>query len=198
MFNTAESMLPHLYGAAVLLIATQGVDAQGASAPCDLTKCMCAGVDLSSMMNKVYKAPQDAEGYAYSLSICGEIPKASLPSGCQQYAEHPSVVKVSTFPLSLCVCPPAHTSPRPAEQPSSVRRRGGRYSSSVPTLPHSPNRYRARRCSTRTITRRTASKSVRSDRAAKASAGWPPRRTLRRVESRWCTRTPTGAKTRSL
>jgi hypothetical protein len=42
---------------------------------------------------KVYKAPTDAEGYAYSLAICGEIPKAELPSGCQQYAEHPSVVK---------------------------------------------------------------------------------------------------------
>ena len=41
----------------------------------------------------MYKAPTDAEGYAYSLAICGEIPKASLPSGCQQYAEHPSVVK---------------------------------------------------------------------------------------------------------
>lgn len=83
--------------ASLLLVAlAQSVSAQGAK--CDLTKCMCGGVDLSSMMNKVFKAPQDAEGYAYSLSICGEIPKASLPSGCQQYAEHPSVVKVSSIP----------------------------------------------------------------------------------------------------
>lgn len=30
----------------------------------------------------------------YMLAICDEIPKGTLPSGCQQYAEHPSVVKV--------------------------------------------------------------------------------------------------------
>jgi hypothetical protein len=161
-------MLP-LYGAAVLLFAAQGVDAQGAK--CDLASCTCGGVDLSSMKGKVYKAPQDAEGYAYSLSICGEIPKSALPSGCQQYAEHPSVVKVSVFSLPL----PAHApSSRRAAivMPLHVRRRGSRYSSSTRALPHSPNcRYRARRRSTRTTTRRTASKSVRSDRAARASAG---------------------------
>lgn len=93
-------MLP-LYGAAVLLFAAQGVDAQGAK--CDLASCTCGGVDLSSMKGKVYKAPQDAEGYAYSLSICGEIPKSALPSGCQQYAEHPSVVKYKNDNPADCI-----------------------------------------------------------------------------------------------
>ena len=77
--------------AALAVVGTAA--AQGAK--CDLVKCNCGGVDLSGLKGKVYKAPTDAEGYAYSISICGEIPKTALPSGCQQYAEHPSVVKVS-------------------------------------------------------------------------------------------------------
>ena len=72
---------------------------------CDLTKCECDGVNLSALKGKLFKAPADAEGYAYSLSICGEIPKASLPSGCQQYAEHPSVIKVSVL-AHLCLHAP--------------------------------------------------------------------------------------------
>ena len=35
-------------------------------APCNMTSttCMCAGKDLSTMKNKVYHLPVDAEGYA--------------------------------------------------------------------------------------------------------------------------------------
>jgi len=50
-------------------------------------------VSLSSLRGKTHHAPTDAEGYAYMLSVCGEIPKDELPSGCQQYAEHPAVVR---------------------------------------------------------------------------------------------------------
>ena len=43
--------------------------------PCDLSKCECDGVSLSSLKGggagKVYTLPADAEGYAYSVSICG-------------------------------------------------------------------------------------------------------------------------------
>jgi hypothetical protein len=60
---------------------------------CDLSACECDGVSLSSLRGKTHHAPADAEGYAYMLSVCGEIPKDELPSGCQQYAEHPAVVK---------------------------------------------------------------------------------------------------------
>ena len=82
-----------------LALAVAAVDAQG---KCVFTPggktCTCAGVDMSALMGKVYQAPTDAEGYAYSIAMCSEIPKASLPSGCQQYAEHPSVVKVCLRP----------------------------------------------------------------------------------------------------
>ena len=74
------------------------------SASCDLSTCTCAGVDMSALTSKVYQAPPDAEGYAYSIKMCGEIPKASLPSGCQQYAEHPSVVKVRPRHRACCLC----------------------------------------------------------------------------------------------
>ena len=72
-------------------------------APCDLKSCTCAGVDLSKFKGKVFKTPKDAEGYAYSLAMCGEIPKTSLPSGCQQYAEHPSVVKYKEDNPADCI-----------------------------------------------------------------------------------------------
>ena len=70
---------------------------------CDLKKCTCAGVDLSKFKDRVFRAPTDAEGYTYSLALCGEIPKASLPSGCQQYAEHPAVVKYKADNPADCI-----------------------------------------------------------------------------------------------
>ena len=52
----------------------------------------------------MYKAPTDAEGYAYSLAICGEIPKAELPSGCiWQDVYHPSVVKYKDDNPTDCI-----------------------------------------------------------------------------------------------
>jgi hypothetical protein len=42
----------------LLLLGLGGVDAQ---AKCDLVKCTCAGVDLSAMKGKTYKAPQVIE-----------------------------------------------------------------------------------------------------------------------------------------
>ena len=94
--------------AALAVVGTAAAQAPGGK--CDLVKCNCGGVDLSGLKGKVYKAPTDAEGYAYSISICGEIPKAALPSGCQQYAEHPSVVKVSAV---QCLSPAIARWPRP-------------------------------------------------------------------------------------
>ena len=55
---------------------------------------------------KVYKVPTDSwsEGYAYNLTICGEIPKAELPSGCiWQDVYHPSVVKYKDDNPTDCI-----------------------------------------------------------------------------------------------
>ena len=52
---------------------------------------------------QVYQLPTDAEGYTYRLAMCDEIPKAQLPSGCQQYAEHPSVVKYNADNPADCI-----------------------------------------------------------------------------------------------
>ena len=93
---TTQLMLLHqLHVQQVLSVAASALTSSD-GAQCDLRACECAGVDLSHLKGKLYEAPQDAEGYGYGIAICGEIPKQSLPSGCQQYAEHPSVVKVST------------------------------------------------------------------------------------------------------
>ena len=49
----------------------QGEQGKSAPAPvpiaCDLANCSCAGVDLSKFKGKVFRAPTDAEGYAYSI-----------------------------------------------------------------------------------------------------------------------------------
>jgi hypothetical protein len=74
-----------------------------AGAACDLAACTCDGVDLSDLKGKVFQAPTDSEGYAFKISICGEIPNAQLPSGCQQYAEHPSVVKYKANNPADCI-----------------------------------------------------------------------------------------------
>lgn len=100
---TTQLMLLHYARVHVLSVAASPLTAAD-GAKCDLRACECAGVDLSYLKGKTYAAPQDAEGYGYLLAICGEIPKASLPSGCQQYAEHPSVVKVSTAHMRSCTC----------------------------------------------------------------------------------------------
>lgn len=55
------------------------------------------------MKGKVFQAPTDTEGYAYKISMCTEIPNAQLPSGCQQYAEHPSVVKYKANNPADCI-----------------------------------------------------------------------------------------------
>eukprot|EP01048_Picozoa_sp_COSAG05_P019702 COSAG05_NODE_3159_length_2278_cov_8.291877_1_plen_263_part_00 len=71
---------------------------------CDLAKCTCDGVDLAGLkaLGVVTSGP-DAEGYSYKVSICQEIPAASLPSGCQQYAEHPAIVKFKTDNPADCI-----------------------------------------------------------------------------------------------
>ena len=86
------------FSIAAILVVPAAV-AQGK--PCDLHKGTCDGVDLTKLQGKVFEAPEDAEGYAYQLAMLGELPKPSLPSGCQQYAEHPSVVKVRAVTLSM-------------------------------------------------------------------------------------------------
>jgi len=70
---------------------------------CDLSTCECDGVSLSSLRGKTYHPPVDAEGYAYMISVCDEIPKDELPSGCQQYAEHPAVVKYKADNPADCI-----------------------------------------------------------------------------------------------
>jgi hypothetical protein len=62
-------------------------------APCDLKSCTCDGVDLSSLAGKTYVTPVDADGYAYKVSICTEIPRASLPTGCVGYTTHAAAVR---------------------------------------------------------------------------------------------------------
>ena len=72
--------------------------------PCDLAACTCDGVDLKGLQAKgVVEIPPDAEGYSYKLSVCNEIPSASLPTGCQQYAEHPAIVKFKADNLADCI-----------------------------------------------------------------------------------------------
>eukprot|EP01051_Picozoa_sp_SAG22_P000466 SAG22_NODE_13_length_33548_cov_57.167773_18_plen_2478_part_00 len=73
------------------------------SSPCDLAECICDGVDLSGFEGNVFQAPTDSEGYAYMISICSEIPTAELPTGCQQYAEHPAVVKYKANNPADCI-----------------------------------------------------------------------------------------------
>eukprot|EP01052_Picozoa_sp_SAG31_P002825 SAG31_NODE_102_length_25175_cov_10.778553_17_plen_208_part_00 len=73
------------------------------AAQCDLAGCTCDGVDLSGMKGKVYQAPPDSEGYAYKISMCSEIPAETLPTGCQQYAEHPAVVKYKANNPADCI-----------------------------------------------------------------------------------------------
>lgn len=95
-----------LLALAVGVSLTGAANAQlpGGDAHCDLTTCTCGGVALGSLrINKTVVAPTDAEGYAYLLAICGEIPEVSLPSGCQQYAEHPSVVKYKADNPADCI-----------------------------------------------------------------------------------------------
>ena len=93
----AARMMPLLVGLAASLIAS------AAAAACDLASCTCDGVDLSGMKGKVYQAPTDAEGYAYKISMCSEIPTAQLPTGCKQYAEHPAVVKYKANNPADCI-----------------------------------------------------------------------------------------------
>ena len=58
---------------------------------CDLGKCTCDGVDLSALRNKLYRTHvnnsanggwDQPAGYVLLISICDEIPRAKLPSGC--------------------------------------------------------------------------------------------------------------------
>eukprot|EP01047_Picozoa_sp_COSAG01_P020581 COSAG01_NODE_1174_length_11380_cov_2.922205_1_plen_181_part_00 len=65
-----------------------------AGSQCDLSSCTCDGVSLSELksMGAVW-IPPDSEGYSYKISFCDTIANIDLPSGCQQYAEAPAVVK---------------------------------------------------------------------------------------------------------
>ena len=69
---------------AVCAFASAFTAAQAAT--CDLAKCTCDGVSLASLRNTTVQAPTDSEGYTYQLSLCGEIPRSELPSGCAQCA----------------------------------------------------------------------------------------------------------------
>ena len=96
----AARMMPLLVGLAASLIAS------AAAAACDLASCTCDGVDLSGMKGKVYQAPTDAEGYAYKISMCSEIPTAQLPAGCQLPAagcKHSAVVKYKANNPADCI-----------------------------------------------------------------------------------------------
>lgn len=91
-------------GLPLLLLLLLGCFGGGVhAAACDLASCTCDGVDLSGMKGQVYQAPTDSEGYAYKISMCSEIPAATLPTGCQQYAEHPAVVKYKANNPADCI-----------------------------------------------------------------------------------------------
>ena len=47
--------------------------------------------------------PPDAEGYSYKISFCTTIASTDLPSGCQQYAEAPTVVKYKASDPADCI-----------------------------------------------------------------------------------------------
>ena len=105
------SMTAMMSGLVALSLCLSSASAQTPSPPppspgpaCDLTKCTCDGVSLAGMkaLGVVTTGP-DAEGYSYKLSICQEIPAASLPSGCQQYAEHPAAVKFKADNPADCI-----------------------------------------------------------------------------------------------
>lgn len=47
--------------------------------------------------------PPDAEGYSYKISFCTTLASTDLPSGCQQYAEAPAVVKYKASNPADCI-----------------------------------------------------------------------------------------------
>jgi hypothetical protein len=85
-----------------------GVVWEGASgkldgAACDLAACTCDGVDLSSLAGRTYELPVGADGYAYMVSVCTEIPPARLPAGCSQYAQNPTAVRYKPMLPADCI-----------------------------------------------------------------------------------------------
>eukprot|EP01043_Picozoa_sp_COSAG02_P054344 COSAG02_NODE_6139_length_3774_cov_41.138136_3_plen_672_part_01 len=75
----------------------------GYGSRCDLETCECDGVSLAALKNKTYHVPSDPQGYSYVLRVCSELPMADVPSGCQYYAEHPSVVKYKGTDPANCI-----------------------------------------------------------------------------------------------
>jgi hypothetical protein len=100
--------------------------------PCDVAKCVCDGVDLSSFRGVEYQTTDAAKKYTFMITICEQpaltshdcacrrwsahgvggftpwcagstIPATSLPSGCTSYAQHPSVVKFNPGNADDCV-----------------------------------------------------------------------------------------------
>jgi hypothetical protein len=78
-------------------------------APCDLAACACGGVSLAGLKARgVVEFGPDGEGYSYKLSFCGEIPAASLPTGCQNtpppgVSLYPATVKFKADNLADCI-----------------------------------------------------------------------------------------------
>ena len=78
-------------------------DAHGVGDRVSVIRCDLLGPLRESLRGKVYHPPVDAEGYAYAFSMCDVLSKPDLPSGCQQYAERPSVVKYKTDNPADCI-----------------------------------------------------------------------------------------------
>jgi hypothetical protein len=68
------------------------------------SSCSCDGVDLAGLQSMgPVSTPPDAEGYSYKISFCTTLASTDLPSGCQQYAEAPAVVKYKASNPADCI-----------------------------------------------------------------------------------------------
>jgi hypothetical protein len=83
--------------------STRAATTSAAGGACDLSKCQCDGVSLAALQGHVYSTPPDDEGYSYKMSFCDTLSAAELPSGCQQYAEAPAVVKYKASNPADCI-----------------------------------------------------------------------------------------------
>ena len=70
--------------------------------PCDLGTCSCSGVSLAALRGQVRTVPPGADGYTYLLAVCDEIPRAGLPSGCNQTTASPTAVRFNAHNPADC------------------------------------------------------------------------------------------------
>ena len=85
---------------AAAAVAPPGLRVQDAMA-CDLSTCICDGVNLSSLRGHVYTTPESG-GYIYSFSICEEIPDDQIPPSCKLQSEHTAVIKYKSDNTADC------------------------------------------------------------------------------------------------